>query len=327
MDIKIYAKSTLNPEDLLDKQTRGNDGIEIQLFGELFADSMERYKRFENVFDKSLLLNSNIKVIHAPLLDKTYSSMFPGLPVGDITIEDMLIEPIRNLFLEICSLANYIGDNVNDTINIVFHTKYCLEDFKRNQLFESLVNLLGFSLSTFPNIEISIENLSPICGSVKEEMFINSNHLFDNVVLCRELRRLLNTERIGTVLDICHAKMTQTILGSIYTRCFSTDEYPTFRNYFKNNKDVIKLIHLNTCINNGYGKYHGLPYDINNPAQKKELEEIISLYKEFDYTCPITLEVRESSYTDSVNYTMTKEAVQICINSLDFVNSMYSFEK
>ena len=90
----------------------------------------------------------------------------------------------------------------------------------------------------------------------------------------------------------------------------STYPYNTFdinydlRRFFEINKDDIFLIHLANAIGNGDGENHGTIFE-----NEKECFNILDLYKEFNYKCPITLEVQEKNYLINNNYKHIKAQV------------------
>ena len=154
------------------------------------------------------------------------------------------------------------------------------------------MNGIGCLLFKYPYTEVAIENVSPIRKPYSGDLHLCNNFHFDNVIMAKELRKQLNTDRIGTVLDTCHAMIAEKYISLIYEAIGDTEpaDY-TLDAYFKQNQEVIKLIHLSDMRGSGYGKgKHAIPFTENTLTR---LQGILSLYYKYDYTCPITLEVEE----------------------------------
>lgn len=86
--------------------------------------------------------------------------------------------------------------------------------------------------------------------------------------------------------------------------------------YFKENEDVIGLIHLSTIKGSGYGKgRHGVPF---SEESYEELSSLLSLYLLFNLACQLTLEVEENDYSVSNGYRVTKELVEKFFDAIEF---------
>ena len=133
-----------------------------------------------------------------------------------------------------------------------------------------------------------VENHRPM------QVFTNSYN--GSFKLINNLNWYFGTRQFGTVLDTCHA------LSSIRTmervaQGYSCFKIPTLEDYYKENKDYIKLVHLANCVNLGILKEeHGTAF-----KTKEEMYEVIKPYFTFDYTCPVVLEIQEDNYLKPVN--------------------------
>lgn len=299
LNTKIYAKSALSIGQLDVKKNIGCDGIEIQLLSELIDGRVGRYKSMEDVFNMEDFNNYNITVVHAPILS------FYGL--SDVTLEDFVDDDI--IFLEqVFKIAEFFGAKDNKMIPIVIHSETTVQLMESiGDTWNRVTSYLGYLLFKYPHTEVLIENVTPNRGTI-DNLILCNNFKFDNVEMAKRLRIELNTDRIGTVLDTCHAKISK-----IYMDAFNQlmpekePEDLSMDNYFWQNKDVCKLIHFADMKDSGYGKgKHGTKLCNDN---KDFVEEIISLYNKYNYTCPITLEVEEQDFKISPNYKESKEMI------------------
>lgn len=288
----VYAKSSMSHDQIKSKLNIGCDGIEIQLLGELVDPLTNKYTSINQAFDLKQYKDYPIKVIHSPIVS------------GDL---DFNLEQINNLndrilFYNICELAEYFGKLQNQDILIVIHSEMSLKELKIIGILNLIIPVLDTVLKLFPHIKIAIENTTP--AHTKNGMLkLSNNFNGENVELVKYIKDKICTDRIGTVLDTCHAMISNKYMNSTYP-------YNTFdinydlRRFFEINKDEIFLIHLANAIGNGDGENHGTIFE-----NEKECFNILDLYKEFNYKCPITLEVQEKDYLINNNYKHIKAQV------------------
>ena len=188
------------------------------------------------------------------------------------------------------------------------HSEMNLSNLQSLNIWVNIVKYVGEILNKYPYTSLCIENVSPIRCTQKENIALCDNFLFDNVEIVKELRKELNTTRIYTVLDTCHAMLTEKYLKSIYFALGKTCPDYSLNRFFMENKDYIGLIHLSDYKGNGYDKgNHGIPF---NDFTKGKLNYILWLYQKYEYTCPITLEVCEKDYLVCDGYKKTKELIK-----------------
>lgn len=296
---QIYAKSALVKEQLDTKVNIGCDGIEIQLLSELIDGSVGHYKNVDDVFDLDSFNSYNITVVHAPILS------FYGL--SDVTLEDFVDNDI--IFLEqVFKIANHFGKLNNRRTGIVVHSESNIQIMQAiGETWKRAVMFLGYLLFKYPYTELYIENVTPNRGTINNIILCN-NFKFDNIEMVKRLREELHTDRIGTVLDTCHAKISKMYMDKFFSLMPDKKfEDLSMENYFKQNKDVIKLVHFADAAGSGYGKgQHGTKLCNDNIDF---VESIINLYNKYNYTCPITLEVEEQDFKNSPNYKESKETI------------------
>lgn len=295
---EIFAKSSLNEEQILVKERIGCDGIEIQLLDEMIVDSYDDiYKSAEESYDLSLLDKHEIRVVHCPLVKG----------IEDITIERMADDDsylMDQCFYIAERASSYHGRNVL----VVMHSEEFYErlTFMGNS-WNRIVEKVAIMLDKYPHTELVIENVSPLKGIGKGiELHLSNNCTFDNIVMVQKLREQIGTDRIGTCLDTCHQMLAEKYLTAIY-QAIADEPVPnlSMSHFFHMNKEYVKLIHLCDMAGCGHGKgKHGIPF---REETSSKLSGILKMYKDFKLMCPITLEVAETDFGVCDGYRTTKD--------------------
>lgn len=278
-------KSALHKEELLARKALNENNIEIQLFEEFYDEEISLIEYINTIISSEL----NIDIIHTPLVD------------GEaVEIGHFYDKRIKNIFLKTCELSNMLGSKLKKNILVIVH---CAMNFKEdiNNLnnIKLIDDTLLSTLNRYQNISIAIENIIPIVnnrtGFYGRGGFLNDNCLYVSYFIDKYGFK----NRIGTVLDTCHALTTIKLLQ--YCKI-----HVTLEQFFEWNKKNIKLIHLANIGGNGYGENnHGTGFIEGEDLVL--LNDIIRLYFKYDYGCPITIEVIEKKYINPVNYLRTKE--------------------
>lgn len=294
--MKILAKSALNEEQLNAKVRCKAEGIEIQLLSELINGRIGSYHTADEVFDLEKLKKYDIYCVHAPILS------FYGL--SDVNLEDMVDYEDFPLLDQVFNIANVIGKEHNRRTIIIVHSEmYRQKLIGLGDTWKRVLNAVGCLLFKYPYTELAIENITPIRNAHSNPLYLSNNFKFDNILMAKELRKQLNTDRVGTVLDICHARITEMYMSKMYELLGDESEDYSLDNFFKENKDVIKLIHLADMKGCGYGKgCHGTPFD-DTPESIKALNNFLDLYDKYLYSCLVTLEVAETDFIKSDGFT------------------------
>lgn len=292
----LYAKSALNKEQLDGKVAIGCDGIEIQLLSELVNGTVGNYKSAEDAFDLDALAQYDVRVVHAPILS------FYGM--SDVTLEDFVDDDIF-LFEQVFKIAEFFGERHNIMIDIVVHSESTVSVMESiGSTWSRVVIYLGYLLFKYPHTRLLIENVTPNRGTINN-LVLTNNFLFDNVDMAKRLREALNTDRIGTVLDVCHAKISEKYICTLSDMLGVTHVDMSLENYLVQNLPTLGLIHFADMRGSGYGRgQHGtVPTDELN-------EEFISLYRKYNCSCPVTLEVEETNFLVSGNYAEAYENIK-----------------
>lgn len=292
----LYAKSALNKEQLDRKVEIGCDGIEIQLLSELVDGEIGKYKSAEEAFDLPSFKDYDVRVIHAPILS------FYGM--ADVTLEDFVDDDIF-LFEQVFKIAEYFGEVNNRMTDIVVHSESTVE------IMESIGNTwsratiyIGYLLFKYPHTRLLIENVTPNRGTL-DKLTLTNNFLFDNIDMAKRLRKDLCTNRIGTVLDVCHALISMKYIGAMCDMLEIPRPDMSLESYMIKHQPTISLIHFAGMKGSGYGRgAHGTvpTEDLNHT--------FVQLYNKHNYGCPVTLEVEETNFLVSGNYAEAYENIK-----------------
>lgn len=290
---KIIAKSAPKKLDLNEKMKKGCDGIELHITDKLFNS-----KSYENEFSEGIRLLKDYPIysVHSPLSE-----------MMDINIIELYTLEKYILMDKTFKLANLCGKMHKKIIPVVIHNNENLNNiFKMDKNGEELIDTIKSLLNKYPYTSLAIENVTPF--NLLNDLFLSNGFLFENVEIAKWLTRELKTDRVGTVLDLCHAEISVNFLNVIKKDFEFYKDY-TIEDYFKVNKDIVTLIHFNTMSGNGYGKGHGIGYNIDNPKDCEKLSIIMSYYNKYLKDTPLVLEVKEDDYHNCVNYENTKNAI------------------
>lgn len=302
MQYCVYAKASLTHEQIGAKLKAGCDGLEIQLLGEMLGSNGDHDWK-PNVFDNKVseFLDYPVDVVHAPLI--------PGH--GDTTIERLVDAVDYPLIDAVFKLANEFGKYRFRKTIVVFHTEMYMEIMKDlGSLWNRLVITLDNILTTYPYVQLAIENVSPLRGVGKgKELHLANNFAFDNVEMAVALREELKTKDIGTCLDTCHAFLTEKYIGGLY-KMIADRPMPnyTLKHFYEENKDVLFLMHVSDMFGSGYGKgRHGIPFTSKTYG---ELSDILRLHDRIVPSVPITLEVEENDFLHPTGFIETYNLVK-----------------
>jgi len=283
--MKIMIKSGLSEKNFIVRKKLNENNIEIQLLKEFYSNEISLMEYFNMIVNSEL----DISIIHTPLVDGE-----------DVEIDDFYDKVKKDIFFKTCELANMVGIKFNKNIIVIVH---CAMNFNQDitnlNKIKLIDNVLLDGFNKYPNISIAIENIIPLVNNYKgaygRNGFLNDNCMYVNYFI----EKYGFEDKIGTVLDTCHALITIKLLE--YCKMSITLD-----KFFEWNNNNVMLIHLANVGDNGYGKNnHGIGF-----IQGKDLEllnDIMNLYNKYEYNCPITIEVREDDYLNPINYLKTKE--------------------
>ena len=290
-ELEVWAKSKLDWDQLDCKMDIGCNGIELQLFSDIYEDGERISDLWVRSIDMQRLCKYPIKAVHVPLRED-----------DPMHLETICKARMHKNFEQICLFANTIGSRTKRVINITIHSEMSYDMLYESGLLDQLEEHLSLLLKRYQNICICIENVMAVhCKG--QAIILRENYLFENVKMVKYLRDKLRCDRIGTCLDTCHMESTLRSLDSIikYLGCGSSVIRSDSRDFFRANAGYCKQIHLAHCGNYGITKdEHGVVIE-----SKDEITNFLQLYHMFAYECPICLEISEKDYLKCDSYATT----------------------
>ena len=300
--MRIYAKASLDILEIQEKVRCGCDGIEYNLTD----DFLTLGNQFDQNYPDEIFRLKNVGAVHVPWINGQMLNMEHIFQHEDLS-------PIENVF----RLGQYCADIWGHRELIVIHCSLSMFDFMEYELFRKrLAEALRRLFDKYPQVDMAIENVIPMeyKPSRKEAPRLCNGIFTDTAEIAGYLREQFG-ERVGTVLDTCHAAMTEKYLTAYLKwadflkpemNSIMTEELDYgMEHYFRMNQGICKLIHFNDFIGNGYQENHGTGFD-----SQEKVDGILDLYRKYGYDCPLTLEIREEDYEDCVNYRNTKALIE-----------------
>lgn len=291
----IVSKAAPKIEQLIDRAEKGFTQIELQLTKEFFTCNNL------SIYDCVLSPNWDIVHVHMPFIPKE----------SDLPIEFISNPKFKPIFLNVCKLSQKCAEYYKHDINIIIHTNIPLNTM--NNLVETLnsvEDVIGYALDEFPSIHFSIEN-GALYSTRKDDIRINPSAFDNNVQWANYLNSKFNTQRFNTTLDICHMLMTIRGLGNIVNHPETAHLEKTIEWFFKQNRSLIKNIHLNNMRQHGLKTDHSETFNYSILKDVEILNTIFELYNRYNLDCNLTLEVEESDYNDAIK---AKELKNLLIN-------------
>ncbi len=294
---KIFAKVSLDAEEIREKIRCGCDGLEYNLL----EDFIHKGSCFEACYLQELFTMYNVEVVHVPFYaDGKVMNM-------EYVFSHEDVGPIRNVF----RLAQYCADIWKHRMLVVIHTSLSYYDYMEYELLRKrLVKLLGQFFEKYPMVDLAVENVVPMEykeGRGEAPRLCNGTFT-DLAKIVRALRESFG-ERVGSVLDLCHAAMTEKYMTALLAAADflpQKDKAPEYldysmEHYVQMHQGICRLIHFNDLTGNGYGRNHGTAFQDWDKAKAW-----IALFQKYHYECPFTLEIREDDYKNCINYRKTK---------------------
>ena len=300
----ILAKASLTTEQIERKLELGADGIELQLLGESLSTkgNLRVWKPFSEVYSCDFT-KYPIDAIHAPLLSG----------IGDMTIENMLDREDFPVLENMFALAHSIGKERDKQVTLVVHSEtYFANMLDVGNIYNQMRTKISMLLDKYSYTRLAIENVSPVRGIQNKVLHLANNFGYDNIELVGRLRKDLNTDRVGTILDTCHAMLTEKYIKAIYGAAggeYDSQDY-SMKMFVEQNKSLIYHVHFCDMTGSGYGKgRHGIPF--TQETKESAFEILRLMYKDYAYTCPLCLEVEElDGFEVCSGFQSTKKVVE-----------------
>ena len=281
----IISKSAINREQLIETVRKCSKN-EIQLF-----------KEFENYNDCVDDLYNTIISVEGLDIRCVHSPLIKGI---DLNIEYVWDQDDYFMLERTVVLASKLAVYYGHEVKVIFHTELSKRLYEKIPcLYEAIRNFVQYSLSLPGNLIICIENVIPFKITKDNDIFFRNGTINDNIVLVKQLREDLQTDRVRTVLDTCHMITTIRSIKKLFVTENEILDYLNYEYYFQLNAPYIGLIHLCDVIGLGTNPMtHGIAFE---EERLKVMEELMSYYKKYGYECDVTLEIQERDYTNKVN--------------------------
>jgi len=276
----IAAKSIIGSRDLQDKFNKGAEHVELHLVREDF--NQERtLKDKVKVLQQS---NLQVVVVHTPIRQ-------------EYNLEGLNTSEGKYIINKTCELANKMGEIQGGSVHVVVHAEHNLRQLQDYGMIREIDNEIRNILENYKFITLNIENLTMV-GYNQGNFVLRNTHQFSTVELCKFLRKELETERIGTVLDTCHALSTIYSMRDLVNN--GIQNTITLEDYIEVNLPYMNVMHLANSIGYGMGEDHGVPFVTT--ADVKVLEDVIEQLLHSGYNRVVTIEMVEEDYLNSVNF-------------------------
>lgn len=286
----VFAKSKMDREHVMAKKEIGCDGIEYQMLASDFNGAREL---ISPEMCLSVVEEHPAHAIH--------------LPMNDCNVEDdigAVLEYVVQLAEHSALIWASMGKDVEPIV--VLHNEQHFSSMDGNKRTEIEV-MLDSMLGTYPHVQFAVENTTPFRWLQKMSTRLSSGYFDSPVMLVEHLRRVLATDRIGTCLDTCHAKITERTMRAVTDLCPEANLTLSMEGYFEKYLPTCKLLHFASYEGSGYGAGHATPY---TKEKQGELEEEVGLYRRLGYECPITLEINEKDLLACDGYAQSKKNLQ-----------------
>lgn len=309
---RVLAKSAMVLSQMGNKVSLGADALEVQLLAELITDGKRIAPTLEEAFPElNEMLELPVDSVHAPLCEYVDGIKFDVPPNLEVFEQPTFVDT----FDRVCELANRYGQKQRKLVKVVVHTETDTsrkdEAFAFN--FKGLVLCIRMMLNTYPNIDICIENVTPLDINNDGTIVLRNGCGFENVEIVKDIRKRYPdlSKRIHTVLDTCHAEITHQIMTLVakYDERIDVSNY-TVENFFKKNAETCGLIHMSETVGNGRGKgRHGQPFK-DTLESVSIIDTYLNFYQKYNYTCPICLEVAETNYDISDGFKVSNKLLR-----------------
>ena len=295
--MNLVAKSGVDINQIKDRINKGFSNLEIQLTSE-FVNPIKDLNHYSVIYSSN---DWDVQNIHMPLTN-----------LGEINLEYFGFSTYSSIFFSACKLAQETATFYNHPITLVIHCGTSLDDLQlMPDSLSKIEEIFYLATGYYPDVLFSIENLPP-CYTKNKNVVLQNTAFSENVDLANYFNKALNTNCFYTAIDISSNIISlQKLLNFLAPESNIKMEYYSLDWYFKQNKNTINNIHLNNMRGLGLAKmHHGASFDEGNKNDIYLLNEIIQLYKKYDYNCNITLEVDELNYFDIKEAAKLKELIE-----------------
>ena len=298
--MEIFAKASLKLAELQEKINCGCDGIEFNLE----KDFLAKGGSFETEYPKELFEMHNVGAVHYPF----------GTDRQMMNMEHIFQHEDLGTVQSVFRLAQHCAGIWGHRVLVIFHCSLSYWDFMEYELLRGRLEWeLGQLFLDYPMVEAGIENVVPMeYNETGTESPRLCNGIFTDTVKIVQYLREIFGNRVGSVLDTCHAAMTEKYMTALLAAAdfLPQEECPdeldySMDHFFRAHQGICKLIHFNDFIGNGYLQNHGTPF-----RDPKKAGDLLEMYRKYNYDCPMTLEIQEENYKNCINYRQTRAMLE-----------------
>lgn len=220
------------------------------------------------------------------------------LPGGNCDLHNLENTVTYRTLEDAAVVAQVCSSNYNHQVAVVIHNSLSYNSFMIcNSLREEIIRLLRKVLTRYPNVDLWIENVTPICD--EERIYFRDGVLDDAVYIAGYLSQIFGN-RVHTVFDTCHAITTDRIIKGNLGKDVLDDLFAKY-------SDSCREVHFSNVINLGYNEgEHGCGFtDKDYELFDYLMRNITSKFRRA-YLC---YEIYEDDYTNNVNVKETKRMV------------------
>lgn len=297
----VLAKISVNKEQLKHKLSLGFNMFEVQLL------TKDDYKNTDIIGSYE---DMTIVGVHTPLIDGR-----------DLSLEEITDNAESyNMFIGTCLFAQKAANYYDRRVYVVIHNSLsCMQYKKLQPLARSISFILKYVSEAYPDIDICIENVSPIDA---DNEFRNSCNILDVYNTAAYFNNLLGHNLMYVCFDTCHHMMFKKhldLLDSCTERELDsncTKFYVTYSQIFTECKNLLKVVHLSNLKDYGLcPETHGTAFE-DSEKDMKLLTEISEAYLTSGSYAWLALEVREDDYMNVRNLPVTYKNLNKVFNNI-----------
>ena len=287
--IEVY-KAILNVDQIKAQCEQLNaTHFEIQLL----ENNINNARDLINKLSICLPYMEDVVSVHTALT--TNYAMLPG---GNCDLHNLENTATYKVLEDAAVVAQVCSRNYNHPVAVVIHNSLSYSEFMIcNSLREELIRLLRNVLTRYPNVDLWIENVTPICN--EERVYFRDGVLNDAVYIAEYLSQIFGN-RVHTVFDTCHAITTDRIIKDNLGKEVLDDLLTKY-------SDSCREVHFSNVINLGYNAgEHGCGFTDKDYELFDYLMRNITSKLRHAHLC---YEIYEDDYTNNVNVKETRRMV------------------
>lgn len=295
-------KTILSVDEIKAKREQlGAKLFEIQLLG----SDVGKSEQLINKFSECITYMDDIVSVHTPL-----TKDFAILPGGYCDLRYIEDGITYNAICNSAMLAHMCALNVGHDVGVVIHSSLSYRDFILcKSLREKVVDAMKGIIKTYPDIELWIENVTPI--GVEGDNVYFYNGVYDDCCLIVDfINKSLPNKKLYTVFDVCHMLTTNRIVSQY-------NSTPSMQQRMLQFSKTCKLVHFSNVREMGFkSKQHGCGFN-NSESDRALLKELMDGITKYLPTAYLCYEIAEDDYMYNANVLETRQLVQEYFNGVN----------